>query len=45
MRANEGSKKIRIATIDTMLSFYLSFIYSNKNYYNSDKILCMAEYL
>jgi hypothetical protein len=42
---NEGSKKIRIATIDTMLSFYLSFLYSNKNYYNSDKILCMTEYL
>jgi hypothetical protein len=28
-----------------MLSFYLSFIYSGKEYYNVDKILCMAEYL
>lgn len=42
---NLENKKIKIATIDTMLSFYLSFIYSNKEYYNTDKILCMAEYL
>lgn len=40
-----NNKNIKIATIDTMLSFYLSFIYSNKEYYNVDKILCMAEYL
>lgn len=42
---NLNNKNIKIATIDTMLSFYLSFIYSNKEYYNVDKILCMAEYL
>jgi hypothetical protein len=39
------NENIKIATIDTMLSFYLSFIYSGKEYYNVDKILCMAEYL
>jgi hypothetical protein len=40
-----NNQNIKIATIDTMLSFYLSFIYSGKEYYNVDKILCMAEYL
>lgn len=38
-------KKIKIATIDTMLSFYLAFLYSNDNKYDKNKILCMAEYL
>ena len=38
-------QRIRIATIDTMLSFYLAFLYSNRPYYNVDRILCMCEYL
>jgi len=38
-------RKTRIATIDTMLSFYLAFLYSNRPYYNIDRILCMCEYL
>ena len=38
-------QKMRIATIDTMLSFYLAFLYSNRPYYNVDRILCMCEYL
>jgi hypothetical protein len=36
---------IKIATIDTMLSFYLAFIYSNRPYYDDDRILCMAHKL
>lgn len=39
------NKKIRIATIDTLLMYYLMFIYLKKPYYNIDNILCMAEYL
>jgi len=27
------------------LSFYLAFMFSNKKYYNKNKILCMANYL
>ena len=42
---NIGSKKIRVATIDTMLSFYLSFAYVNRTYYKENRILCMSEYL
>ena len=41
----ENNKTIKIATIDTMLSFYLAFIYTNKPYYNPERILCIAEYL
>lgn len=37
--------KIRIATIDTMLSFYLAFMYANREYYKKNRILCMCEFL
>jgi len=36
---------IKIATIDTMLSFYLAFLYADRPYYDKDRILCMAKYL
>jgi hypothetical protein len=40
-------KKVKIATIDTMLSFYLAFLYANKPYYNQfiERILCMSKFL
>jgi len=40
-----GNNFVKIATIDTMLSFYLAFLYANRPYYDSDRILCMAQYL
>jgi hypothetical protein len=36
---------IKIATIDTMLSFYLAFLYSGRNYYDTERIVCMAQFL
>jgi hypothetical protein len=39
------NREIRVATIDTMLSFYLAFLYSNSPYYFKDRILCMAKFL
>lgn len=42
---NISKKEIRIATIDTMLSFYLAFLYANRPYYDHNRIICMAEYL
>ena len=39
---NIHEQQINIATIDTILTFYLSFIYVNKPYYNKDRLLCMA---
>ena len=42
---SEGGSNIRVATIDTMLSLYLAFIYADRPYYKNERILCMAEYL
>ena len=41
----EGGYDVKVATIDTMLSFWLAFLYSNRPYYDKDRILCMANYL
>lgn len=49
---NEVSKKIygrpqtlRIATIDTILSFYLAFLFAGRSQYDIARIECMAQYL
>jgi len=38
-------KPVKIATIETIMSFYLAFLYSNRDYYDTERIVCMAEYL
>ena len=38
-------RKVKIATIDTMLSLYLAFMYVNRKYYDPNRILCMSEFL
>jgi hypothetical protein len=40
-----NEQKIKIATIDTLLSFYLAFLYINRPYYDSHRIICMANFL
>jgi len=40
-----NKKKIKVATIDTMLSFYLAFLYVNRPYYDPNRVICMAEFL
>ena len=40
-----NNNTIKIATIDTMLSFYLAFIYADRPYYDHNRLICMAEYL
>ena len=44
---NLEGKAIRVATIDTMLSFYLAFLYTDHNYFSQykERLLCMAQYL
>jgi hypothetical protein len=44
---NISGQKVKIATVDTMLSFYLAFLYADKPYYNQflDRILCMSKFL
>lgn len=36
---------VNVATIDTIMNFYLAFLYSDASYYYKDRILCMAQYL
>ena len=40
-------QQVKIATIDTMLSFFLAFLYADRPYYNdfSDRIVCMSKFL
>ena len=40
---NMDGKKVFIATIETMLSFYLAFLYINNPYEVSEKMLCMSK--
>ena len=40
-----NGRKLKIATIDTILSFYLIFIYANRNYYDENRLLCISEFL
>ena len=37
--------EIRVATIDTLLSFYLAFLYVDRDYMDKDRILCMSSVL
>ena len=39
------NRAVKIATIDTMLKFYLAFIYYDKKYFNETRLLCMSQYL
>jgi hypothetical protein len=41
----DSGHEVKIATIDTMLSFWLAFLYANRPYYDKDRILCMSKYL
>lgn len=42
---NLKGTSIKVATIDTILSFYLGFIYINLPEYDVNRLLCMAAYL
>ena len=38
-------KQVKVATIDTILAFYLSFIYANMPHYDKDRLMCIAMFL
>jgi hypothetical protein len=42
---HESGLETKVATIDTILSFYLAFTYANEGYYNKDRLLCMSKFL
>ena len=40
-----NDRKIKVASIDTMLSFYLAFYYADKPYYDKNRIMCFSKML
>jgi len=38
-------REVKVASIDTMLSLYLAFLYADKPYYDKTRILCMSAFL
>ena len=40
-----NGRKMKIASIDTMLNFYLAFLYLDRPYYDKERIICMSEFL
>ena len=40
-----NGRKIRIATIDTLLNLYLGFLYTDRPYFDDKRILCISEYM
>jgi len=40
-----GHNVVKVATVDTMLNFFLAFLYADRPYYDNERILCMAQYL
>ena len=40
-----NGRKIRIATIDTLLNLYLAFLYTDRPYFDDKRILCISEYM
>lgn len=39
------NKSVNVATIDTMFSFFLAFYYSNREYYDKNRIFCLCQQL
>lgn len=40
-----GMIQLKVASIDTMLSFYLAFLFGDRDYYDEKRILCMCDVL
>ena len=40
-----NNQLVNIASIDTMMSLYLAFLYVDREYYDPHRILCMCDYL
>jgi len=40
-----GSSKVKVGTIDTLLSFYMAFMYANRDYYDMNRLVCLSTML
>ena len=41
----DGKHKLKVGTIDTLLSFYLAFMYADKEYYDMNRLICLSTML
>jgi hypothetical protein len=41
----DGKDTIKIGTIDTLLSFYLAFMYADQEYYDVNRLICLSTML
>jgi hypothetical protein len=41
----EGGKPLKIGSIDTLLSYYLAFMYADRDYYDENRLLCLSSVL
>lgn len=42
---NDGHKMIKVGTIDTLLSYYLAFMYADREYFDENRLLCLSSIL
>jgi hypothetical protein len=40
-----AGQDIRVATIDTILRYYLAFLYTKRPYYDKERLICMSDFL
>ena len=42
---HDGTHEIKIGTIDTLLSYYLAFMYADRDYFDENRLLCLSSIL
>ena len=40
-----GNSKVKVGTIDTLLSFYMAFMYADRPYYDINRLMCLSTML
>jgi hypothetical protein len=40
-----GNSTVKVGTIDTLLSFYMAFMYTNRPYYDINRLMCLSTML
>jgi len=41
----DGNRTIKVGTIDTLLSYYLAFMYADRDYFDENRLLCLSSTL
>jgi hypothetical protein len=41
----DGDQTIKVGTIDTLLSYYLAFMYADRDYFDENRLLCLSSTL